>query len=339
MRRVRLIGFASLSCSLLALTACHPRFRRETLGTGTAVLAAPGGGGDGPSAAPGGGGVTVAAPGTHEIRWAIQVPRAMRVGWTIDCGGTGQAGVAGETLEAYRERRLAELRAARDRDRRTVAAISGAALGQLGAGARVETPTGDAEAQVAVDGQAAGAAVADAVIADDVALPAGDVGAGEYRGRAEVEAPGPGACTMTLTAADGDDPRGVTGGFEVIRVVDTVAERRAARAEARQVAARARIDLQAALVTQGADPMAQQRARDRADAEARAALELRLRAEADARAEAQAEVDARAWSTPRPRPAPGSSSRPACRPRPRPAPGSTPRSRPAPASRPRPAPG
>ncbi len=97
-------------------------------------------------------------------------------------------GVSGETFEAYRERRLAALRAERDRDRQAVAAVSGAVLGQLGARGSVATPGGEATAEVGVDGDAAGRVVADAVIDDDVALPAWDVGAGTYTGRAHVMA-------------------------------------------------------------------------------------------------------------------------------------------------------
>ncbi len=60
------------------LLACHPRYRTETLGHGTAVTTDAAA-----TAAPGGGGVTVPAPGLHDVSWSIRVPRAMRVAWTI----------------------------------------------------------------------------------------------------------------------------------------------------------------------------------------------------------------------------------------------------------------
>src|SRR5690349_15185162 len=109
----RLVSLCSLP--LLAV-ACAPAIRHDKLGTGTAVI----GGGAG-------GGVAVPVAGPHEIAWSIDTPHAMRLAWAIDCGGARQQGVVGETLEAYRERRLNDLRAEKQREQRLVSGLVGTA--------------------------------------------------------------------------------------------------------------------------------------------------------------------------------------------------------------------
>jgi hypothetical protein len=282
--------------SLISFAACGPRYRHETLGTGTAVVGASLDGGA-VGASPGAGGVTVSAAGQHRIDWRVQVPHAMKLAWALDCGGAQATGVAGESFEAYRDRRIAEIRAQREEEKKAIAALGGAVLGQATATADVQTPQGQGTAQVGVDGQAVGAAVADEVVSDDVQLPTGDVGPGYYGGSVTVAALAPGACTMRLAPEiETDDIAGVVAQFQVTRIVDIRAERDAARASARAAAIVVRGDLSARLIASGADPelRARQQAEARARAEAEAAaqyeIDLRLQAEAAARAEAELQV-------------------------------------------------
>jgi hypothetical protein len=268
----------ALSASLLiALAACGgPQFRHDHVGTGYA----------------GRGGVKLDTTGTHQVTWAIATPRAMRLAWSIDCGGVVQAGTAGETFEEYRTRRVAEIRAEREKQKQAISSIGGAVLGTVGAGAVAETPNGEARADVAVDGEAVGAVVAEGVISDDIQLPAGDVGAGKYGGTVTLGVDQPGVCTMAVgPEVAGEDAAGVTGEFRVVHVVDVYAERAAAAARYRAAAIDVRGSLQADLVARGADPELQARleAQRLAEATARAEAEARVRAEREA---AQAVIDA-----------------------------------------------
>lgn len=289
----------SLIWIALAAGCGGPGFRHEIVGSGRA-----------------GGAVPLPAAGEHRVDWTIATPRAMRVAWTIACGDAAPvAGVAGETFEAYRERRLAELRARQERKKDTIAAIGGAVLGSATAATRVETPTGEAQATATVDGHAVGAVVAEGVISDDVQLPPGDVGAQVLEGEVSIVATSPGVCTMTVAPEDAAaDAAGLRGDFRVVRIVDVAGERAAIAAERRQHAVVVRGALQASLIARGADPElrariaaereaeararaaidAEARARREAEARARIEAEARVRAEAEARARAEAEARVRA---------------------------------------------
>src|SRR6185369_2408168 len=128
--------------SIASLVACASHYRTELVGerpvlaTAAAELALP--------------------AGSYDLALRFDLPRAQLIEWSVSCSGatseTPIAGSLGEPFEAYRTRRLAELRAERDRQRRDVAALTGAVLGS--AGARVQTPNATVEAQVS--GQAAG---------------------------------------------------------------------------------------------------------------------------------------------------------------------------------------
>jgi hypothetical protein len=251
--------------TLASACAARAQYRHDHIGTGYA----------------GRGGVKVDTTGAHRVDWSIATPRALRLAWTIDCGGVVQAGSAGETFEEYRARRVAEIRAEREKQKQAISSIGGAVLGTVGGSAVAETPTGEARADVAVDGEAVGAVVAEGVISDDVQLPAGDLGATTYGGTITLSIDNPGVCTMAITPElEGEDTRGINGEFRVVHVVDVHAERAAANAQARAAAITVRGSLQAGLVARGADP------------ELRARLEAQRLAEAHARAEAEARVRA-----------------------------------------------
>ncbi len=286
----------ALVLASLGLGACAGTYRYEPAGRGEAQVTEAAREPSTPSAAPGGGGVAARANVRHDVIVRVAVPRAEQVTWRLDCGGETATGVVGETLEAYRARRLAELRAARERERRVVGAFAGAALGQVAGQAQVATPTGTATVTAHVDGQAAGDAVANAVISDDVVLPIGDVGGGTYVDRATVIPVHDGACTVALWPTEGGDPRGVSGAFEVTRVIRRDAEARARREIQVGQAQAARVAIRAQLIALGADVEARARAEAAVRARADAAAEIRLRAEAEVRLRAQAvaEVHARA---------------------------------------------
>ena len=254
---------ASLALCLFVI-GCGPKYRQETLGTAYA-----------------GQSVTLSAPGQHRIDWRVQVPRAFAMTWTVDCGGTVVDGTAGETFEQYRDRRIAELRAQREEEKKAV----GAVVGMVGASADVQTPEGEGHVEARADGEA----VADAVVSDDIQLPAGDVGPGFYGGTVTVFAQQPGACTMRF---DGEDMSSSSASFQVTRIVDIAAERAAMQAEARAHAIEVRGSLSARLVAQGADPELQARLQAEAAAKREAELKVRLEIEAQARAE-QEERDRR----------------------------------------------
>jgi hypothetical protein len=235
----------------LLLVACAPRLRHDHLGHGTAVVGAAATA----TASPGAGAVAITAPGTHRVDWSIHTPRALRVAWTVDCGGAVAAGVAGETFAEYRQRRLAELARGQEQKKAAIAAIGGAVLGGAVAAADVETAHGDGSVEVGVDGTAVGAAVADQVVSDRVALPAGDVGAQVLTGSVTLLGGTAGVCSMRIAPEDpAEDPAGVAGEFAVTRVVDVAAERAVARAAARDAAIATRSEVSVRLVAGGADP-------------------------------------------------------------------------------------
>ena len=281
------------------------------------------------SAAPGSGAAapTVAVPGDLpeadlRIDYEVWLPRAMEVSWRVHCADVVVEGEAGETFEAYRTRRLAELVAERDKARRNAAQVGAivgnALLGQQAAVVSTNGPGASAQAGVAVDGAAAGAAAGAAMVATDVALAPDDVGQGYRRGHVELARVPAGTCSMEVAPLvrardDGSevaiaiDPALLVGTFQVARR-DDPGKRRAI------VATRGAIELRGAmrtsLVASGADADAEAAharnvaraeaaaAARQAELEARLAVEARARAEAEARArvelDARLEIDARA---------------------------------------------
>jgi hypothetical protein len=253
----RVMCFVSLGLASIAIAGpgCGAGYRRDYLGrsgaqvalepTPTEIAAAPAAPA---SNAPGSGAVAVRAGDDLEIAWTITQPRAERLRYSIECGGTFQEPVeVGETLEQYQARRLAELRAQRDRDRAVVSSVASALVPDVAAGAAVQTPTAQGHVTAGVDRHAVGDAVAANVI-DDVQLAPGDVGGGALTGVERLVASSDGTCTMIVYT----DTPGVTGVIAVTKVVDVGAERRA-RDDARRTAALdARGALTASLYAAGA---------------------------------------------------------------------------------------
>jgi hypothetical protein len=225
--------------------------------------------------------VPVAASGhMHRIEYQIELPRALEVHYAIECPAGREQGVAGETWEAYRERRLAELERERAEKARMAGAVTDALLGDIGAKAKVETPAGQGEVEARVDGQAVGEAVAGQAL-PPVALSPADTGAQRITRTLEV-APGSGQCELSVWSERPEqDLRGLTGSLTATAIVDLDEERRARVAVVRQGALAVRAEVGAGLVAQGADPHL--RARLRAEARLRAAIEWQRREEARAR--------------------------------------------------------
>jgi len=161
--------------------------------------------------------------GSYEVSLAFDLPRAQLVAWSVTCPGVDSRGTLGETFEAYRARRLAELRAERDRQQHIATAIVG-------------------QAAVAVPG---GAVRATAVpVVADVELPPGDVGAQRAIGSVRIVTTSAGACVVAANA---------TGGFRVTRIRDLDAEARLNIMAANGAAMRTRSALTERLVALGAD--------------------------------------------------------------------------------------
>ncbi len=286
--------------ALALVTACGSHIRRDVIGSGIGAVQTRGA----VQVTPPAGGMTL-APGNYELALRFDVPRAQIVEWTVTCPGVDRHGTLGEPFEAYRERRLAQLRADRERERRNTAAVTGAIIGAVApdvhAHGQASGPNGNAQVDATVSGQAVGAAagtaIADATVSDIVELPPGDVGAGRLATKIHLALAQPGACAVTALA---DDPN-VIAGYDVIHVRNLREEARAREVAANQSAHQVRGELTAQLVGYGADTTLRQRrleaearARAEAEARARAQAQLRLEAEARARAERQAKLDAEA---------------------------------------------
>jgi len=271
---------------VLASACGGKQFRTEPVGMGTALVTtrtAPGTAVP-TSAAPGAGGIQLPR-GTYEIKVWFDIPRAQLVDWKLACPGVELTGSAGETIEDYRERRVAELRAQRDSDREKVAFVTDVLVGDR-AKARVETPTVAVEADVAV-----GDNVARAVVSDDIHLAPHDTGRGTINTQIPaITTTADGVCAIVASA---DDP--ITARFHVTRIRDLAAEARERRAKQTHGAIVVRGRLETRLVTFGADASARQRrveAEGRARAEA-ARVEAEAQAERGARARIAAEREAR----------------------------------------------
>jgi hypothetical protein len=241
---------------VLALTlaaGCSSGLRYQAVGTGRVVAAgaptAVGPGGDPHAGLP----ATVALPpglphSTYDVRFEVWLARAAEVDWTLTCGSAMASGVVGEPFEAYRARRLVELRRQREEAQRQAAAVGAAVgelvLGQTTATVAAATPNASAEATATVDGAAVGAAVGASAVSTDVELAPGDVGAGLHRGRATVVVPDAEATTCALVVAPREPDLSATGQFHVARQDDRAQREAVAHAK---IAVAARADLYAQL--------------------------------------------------------------------------------------------
>jgi hypothetical protein len=243
--------------------------------------------------------------GTYDVAMTWDLPRAQVVQWTLACAGAEDGerrGSAGQTFADYRERKLAQLRADRERERKNVAAATSLLVGAVAPRAQVQarSPDGSATgtASVGVDANAVGNGVAQGVVAEaPLELAPGDVGQGRVVDNVRIVTATPGDCTVTASA---EDPA-VIGTFVVSRIRNLDEEARVARVQAQQGAIAMRSTVTAHLVAQGADPEARQRrlaaeaterARIAAQREAHEAEAARIRfaAENKARIEREAQL-------------------------------------------------
>src|SRR5262245_22594594 len=82
-------------------------------------------------ATPGSAGSIQLARGTYYFDVFFDVPRAQVVDYTVTCPTVTRNGHVGQTFADYRERRLRELRAQAERDRRNAAAATSALVGAI----------------------------------------------------------------------------------------------------------------------------------------------------------------------------------------------------------------
>lgn len=281
----------------LSLVACAPRFRQETMGTGTAKL------GLGASAT--GTGVAVSAsPDDLKIAYRIIMPRALLLQYAIECPGESRTGSLGETQDDYTKRRLAELEAQRQREVQTKASVIGAVVGQVQGGAAVETPNASADVNVAADGSALGQSIGEQTTAG-VQLSPLDTGGRTLGASVQVRGGAAGQCAMRMwSELPGQDLRGVVATYEVIRIVDKKRESKDLRSQRMTIALGVRASVSTSLLASGADPeyraklaqaeaarVAQERAIALEAERVARAHEARLRAEAAAAKAVVAEAE------------------------------------------------
>jgi hypothetical protein len=286
--------FFLAACAVVPVAACAPRYRTEVVGAGNALVTSRSAAG---STAPGAG---IQLPrGSYDLAMRFDIPHAQIIDWRVSCPGVDEHGAVGEAYDAYRTRRLDELRARREADRKRMAAVTGAIAGAVAPRVRTETRVVTPSGEVVVRREVVTPVVVEPPPpVDVVVLPDWDTGRGTLGAKIHIDTHGDGACAITAAA----DDTNIRASFQVVRIHDLgleAAERKQASFVG-AVAVRGRIAAQ--LVTYGADESARQRRLDaaahaRAEAEARAGAEARARAEAELRvsaeATARAEADAR----------------------------------------------
>ncbi|MEO8846882.1 MAG: hypothetical protein ABI591_05605 [Kofleriaceae bacterium] len=268
---------------LVLVSACGgARFRAEHAGNGVALVT-PRGAPAAPSA-----GIPV-GQGAYDVHLHFDMPRAQLVEWHVQCPGTESQGSLGEPFEAYRTRRLAQLKAERERDRQTAGAVTSLLVGAIAPNVSAQGQAGPVRADAQVSGQvvgdAAGTAVANSIDMK-VELAPGDVGGGPVETVVHVVTTAPGACVVSAVA---DDPN-VGGRFELVHIRDLEAEARTRDVAIDHADIHARAVLTTQLVAFGGDPALRQKQRDAA-AQAHAAAEAKAGAEASARAEASLVIE------------------------------------------------
>jgi hypothetical protein len=269
----RAVGFAA-SVGAIAATGCAPQFQTQLIGQSTTVAGPPG---VGPAAI-----AEIPVPASQSaqvLSYVVSLPRAVQLHYQVICPTTEREGNIGETFEAYRTRRLAELERERRQQANLIGAVVGAVAPPVRASAGVAGPDGAATATAQFSpGAAAAEAARESLPA--ASLPPGDTGATVVRGKVELVASPAGRCALTLTTDPAaQDASGTQVTLELVRLVDVEAEERerlaAIRAEQDEKARELRVWMLASLQRQGADPLARERAR--AAAQAKAEVEARNR--------------------------------------------------------------
>ncbi|MFN0245617.1 MAG: hypothetical protein ACKV2T_01830 [Kofleriaceae bacterium] len=241
----------------------------------------------------GNGGSVTLARGNYQLAMRFDVPRAQIVEWTLRCPSVERAGVAGETFESYRTRRLAELQRMVEQDRHRLATVTNVIGAHAGAAVQVQGPATTVSAEARAP---SGEVVAEQAIQQIHELPYGDVGAGSYTTAIHVQTAQDGECTLSTKAIDP-----VGGTIAVDRIRDLRAEKQERVAAQNTTAIDARMRVRTRLVALGADEHARERriaeeARRREEeriARERREEENRLRLEAEARLKWESEAPER----------------------------------------------
>ncbi len=212
----------SVAPIVLCCLACAPRFQTQVVAANRVSFTQPITPGTLVAELP----VAEASDDDHTLRYAVHLPRALELDFVVTCPGAEARGTLGETFEAYRQRRLAELEEQRRRQAALVGSIVGAAVPRVQAGAQVAAPGVQGSAQATVDpGQAAASA---AYGMSSAQLPPGDVGAQTVEGAVDLGAVAAGSCFLTLeNRRPEQDVSGVAVDLALDRTVDLVAEEEA----------------------------------------------------------------------------------------------------------------
>src|SRR5262245_9950485 len=114
---------ARMGVVVALLTGCAPRFQSQVVGRSTMVAA------NRPDSSPAAAAEVIVAASTDAqvLRYAVSLPRAVKLRYTVSCPTAQREGTIGETFEQYRARRLAEL----ERERREQASLIGAVVGSV----------------------------------------------------------------------------------------------------------------------------------------------------------------------------------------------------------------
>lgn len=259
------------------------------------------------------------------LAYEVRLPRAMELAYEIRCPEGTQSGVLGETFEAYRTRRLAELEQERRRQAELVGSLVGAVVPGVQAQGTATAPGLSAQGQATVrPGEVAEQAALQSMAA--AALPPGDFGARTLRDEFELDGSAFGSCVFVLSSnVPGQDISGATVELALSRRIDVEAERaelaaleaelqwqagldlradlavdleghgaaRRSLDERRQLGFELRAELAGDLIAGGADPGLQARLRAEAEAERQATEAERLRLAHDRAERERLELQAR----------------------------------------------
>src|SRR4051812_9131789 len=125
MEELRFMGSPVRAAIVLALavfvTGCGPALQARVVGTTSVVARA------GASPALAGELAVPASTDAQVLRYAVSLPRALKLHYQVACPTAQREGTLGETFEEYRARRLAQL----ERERRSQAAAFGALVGAV----------------------------------------------------------------------------------------------------------------------------------------------------------------------------------------------------------------
>lgn len=275
-----------ITVTLLSALACSSQYRKETMGVASVEI--------GKTTET----VGVEVVGKHDrlqVSYVVSTPRAMQLHYKLTCPGGQRTGSIGETLDVYRERRLAELERLRQQEVQTKASLVSAVVGSAGGQAQVAAPGAQAQVEAGVDGQALGQAVGESTTAK-AQLPSWDLGAQVLKQTVTLSGGEAGHCAMSIWSEIAtQDLQGVSGTIKVVQFIDKQRVRQEKRALADEAAIKVRGDLHASLIAAGADPEYRAKLRHAEilrirEAQAKREAKIRTRREAQAKLEFEIRV-------------------------------------------------